>query len=99
MDRDLNDKMTQFKKIISVVESDGNVRKRVVDMPPKKKKNLRGMQYMNIGYYLAVPLIVGIFGGNWLDNYYKTKPLFSLIFVIIGLIAAFYNLYKLFKNA
>lgn len=49
---------------------------------------------LNIGYYLITPLLVGVFFGFWLDNVFRTKPIFLLSFFSLGVIGAFYNLWK-----
>jgi F0F1-type ATP synthase assembly protein I len=46
---------------------------------------------------LVAALVVGGFLGYYLDQYFNTKVLFLLIFVILGLISAFYNIYKKYK--
>lgn len=46
---------------------------------------------------LVAALAVGGFLGYYLDQYFNTKALFLLIFVILGLISAFYNIYKKYK--
>lgn len=55
-------------------------------------------KYVGIGYYLGAPLIIGVFLGLAIDNFLKTKPLFIIIFIIIGTIAVFYNLFKITKS-
>ncbi len=46
---------------------------------------------------LGVLLGSGLMG--WaLDKYFETSPFLLIIFVILGIIAAFFNLYKLSKN-
>ena len=46
---------------------------------------------------LGVLLGSGLLG--WaLDAYFKTLPTFLIIFVILGIVTAFYNLYKLSRN-
>lgn len=53
---------------------------------------------LNIGYYLITPLLIGVFFGYWLDNIFKTRPLFLLMFFLIGTVGSFYNLWKLVKE-
>ncbi len=53
------------------------------------------------GAFVVAELIAGIgvggFLGYYLDQYFNSKMLFLLIFVILGLISAFYNIYKKYK--
>ena len=48
-----------------------------------------------LGFSLVASLIVCIAGGVWLDSWQDTTPLFTLIGVALGLIAAAYQLYEL----
>lgn len=61
--------------------------------------NLVLAKSLNIGYYLLTPLLVGVFLGILLDRYFKTQGVFILIFIILGSISSFYNLYKVAKES
>jgi len=64
--------------------------------PPKysREMNLGIRAFMEM---LGVLLGSGLMG--WaLDAYFKTSPTLLITFVILGIIAAFFNLYKLSKN-
>lgn len=60
--------------------------------PPRLDVNLT-----NSGMYVAAPILLGLAIGYFADEYFKTKPLFILIFIIGGAVSAFYNLYRLAK--
>lgn len=52
-----------------------------------------------IGLAMAIPIFGCIWVGNYLDNKFNKSPLFLFIFIVLGVGAAFSNLYKLtFKN-
>ena len=91
--------MSQLKRTIEAVDSEGNVGKKEILVKEKKKHHFRELRFMSVGYYLAVPLVIAVFAGRWLDSYYQTKPVFTLVLITFGMLAAFYNLYKLFKDA
>lgn len=66
----------------------------------KIKKNLQKSDFslanfLNLGYYLIAPLVLGAFFGFFIDNLYKTMPKFTLVFIFLGTLATFYNLWKL----
>ena len=42
----------------------------------KVKKDLGLAKYMDIGYYLIIPIIFGIFFGLFLDKQFKTGKIF-----------------------
>lgn len=52
----------------------------------------------NIGYYIITPLLVGVFLGIVIDRWLRLKNIFTLSFIFLGMVAAFYNLYKIYKN-
>ena len=65
-----------------------------------KKKDTRdmfkGLAFITqIGLSIVTPIIIGAYFGNWLDKKLKTDIIFSMIFIIIGTMAGFLNLFKL----
>lgn len=63
----------------------------------KVNKNLN-FRYFNVGYYLLIPILIGIFLGINFDKWLHTKPVFTLIFIILGAASSFYNLFKITKD-
>lgn len=55
---------------------------------------------------IGIAMVIAIFGslylGNWLDRKFGTLPYFTVIFLIIGVVAGFRNIYSVimrnFKN-
>ena len=47
------------------------------------------------GVYLIVPILAGLAFGIWLDSVFATKPIFTLIFLLAGVVSSMYNLSKL----
>lgn len=64
----------------------------------KRNNNLLNANNLNIGAYLIIPILFGLLIGYNLDKYFKTKSLFILIFILVGTIGSFYNLFKLIKE-
>ncbi len=62
------------------------------------KKKTHSISGINIGLKLSLdlisPIIVGILIGLGMDKIFFTKPIFFLIFLLLGLIAGFFNIYK-----
>ncbi len=63
-----------------------------------KRRNLLNPVYFNVGAYLIVPLLLGVFLGYHLDKRLNSKPIFVFAGIIFGTISAFYNLWKLLKE-
>lgn len=52
----------------------------------------------NVGIYLMTPLLLGAFIGYSLDRFFRSKPLFVIIFLILGMVSSFYNFWKIIKK-
>ncbi len=48
-----------------------------------------------IGFSMVIPIVLCVLAGNYIDQKLKSQPWFLVIFVILGVGAAFLNLYKL----
>lgn len=55
-------------------------------------------KYLSVGYYVLVPLLLGVFVGLALDKWLHTKPTFTILGIIAGVVSAFYHLWKIAKN-
>jgi F0F1-type ATP synthase assembly protein I len=42
---------------------------------------------MEMGFFIAAPLIVFLLAGLWLDKKFQTIPLFTIIFIVISLVS------------
>jgi F0F1-type ATP synthase assembly protein I len=91
----MNVKM-QSTKQIQVINREGHISK---DSQVEKKKTSENdfdyLRYANIGIYLIIPLLLGIFGGVQLDKLLHTKPLCVIIGIVFGAVASLYNLIRL----
>jgi len=54
-------------------------------------------KYSNIGYYLVTPLLFGVFLGLYTERLTGKKVAF-FVFLILGVLGTFYNLFKLIKS-
>ena len=66
------------------------------DYNPKPDPN---DENVGIGARAGAELVGSILGGGLigygLDYYFETKPIFFLIFILLGVITGFYNIYKI----
>ncbi len=66
---------------------------------PKKKSYKNQLEFISeIGYYIITPIIIGVFIGLYLDNYFKTKQIFFVTLLFFGMMVSFYNLYRIYKE-
>ena len=65
----------------------------------KKKTEPNGLGVgMKISLDLISPIIVGILIGLGFDKIFSTKPIFFLIFLLLGIIAGFISVIKSMKS-
>jgi len=63
----------------------------------QKSHDLGYLKYLNVGFYLVTPLLVGVLGGAYADGWFHSKPIGVTIGIVIGAVGTFYNLFKLLK--
>jgi ATP synthase protein I len=52
-----------------------------------------------MGISMVLALVIAIAIGYYLDKWFQTSPLFFLIFMILGIVAGFRNIYIIMKRA
>lgn len=50
--------------------------------------------YIGLGLQLAVTVTVTVFIGIWLDGYFETKPILTVVFAFLGVFAGMYTFIK-----
>jgi len=55
------------------------------------------LRFVGLGWYIAACIVVGVVGGLGLDHLAGTRPLFTLLGVLLGTAGAFYGVYKLMQ--
>ena len=58
-------------------------------------RRLVALRLLGLGWYVATCIVVGVVAGIFLDSHFGTKPIFTLLGVLLGTAAAFYGLYKM----
>ncbi len=70
-----------------------------MDHPDDKQKRARQIgAYITIPFVLAVPPVLGWFVGNWLDQKLGTEPYLMYLFLVLGFVAGFRELYRIIKK-
>ena len=61
--------------------------------------SLRGLGALaSVGITLVASTFIGLLIGIYLDKYFDTKPVLMLVFLILGIIAGFKNMYTAAKR-
>ena len=55
------------------------------------------LRYLGIGWYVALCIVIGVLGGRWIDGQAGTSPIFTLVGIALGAVAAFYGIYKMVR--
>jgi len=71
----------------------------------KKNKKRQAFEFVRIyalastiGFQIAVPIVVGILGGRFLDRKFGTEPWLLIICLFLGLAASIAGLVKIIQN-
>lgn len=69
-------------------------------MPSNDKREtwMAFMTYGSLGLEMGLSVAIGIAIGYYLDRYFGTSPILTLVFLIFGLIAGMKRLYTLWKK-
>jgi ATP synthase protein I len=92
-----------------MVNSDKKLEKKIQELSDKledtrtsNKPTDKTASNMSFAFKISSELIAGIaiggFVGYYADEYFQTKPLFLIIFLLLGVAASLLNLYREIKN-
>ena len=68
-------------------------------MAAKRKPFRKYLRYSTVGMELGFAVLLGLFVGQFLDDYFGTEPWLLLLFLLFGAAAGFRSLYRLLKEA
>ena len=60
---------------------------------------ISALKYSSYGFYVVVPIFLGLTIGIVLDKVLNTRPMLVLVFLFLGTISSFYNLFVLIKES
>ena len=63
-----------------------------------KKSNFLELQYMNLGFTLVTPIILGVFLGSYIDSLLHSRPIATIMILVLGVFLSFYNLFRMLKK-
>ncbi len=56
------------------------------------------LKYFNLGMMAVAPAVIGLLMGVLLDKAFKVFPLFTVIFLLLGILSGLWSLYKSVKT-
>jgi len=63
----------------------------------EKTWNVLGLA-MELGYTIAIPIVLFGVGGAYLDKQWETSPIFLLIGVVVSIILSIFGIYRKTRN-
>jgi len=68
-------------------------------MSTKEKSLLRQLaEWSAVGLELGISVVAGLILGDFIDRYFKTTPVFTLIFLVLGFGGGVLNIFRLMKK-
>lgn len=62
---------------------------------PEKSKLQNAIQLSGVAFEMAATILLCVFIGKFADNYFElTKPIFTAVFSIFGVVGSIYNLIR-----
>jgi F0F1-type ATP synthase assembly protein I len=59
------------------------------------QKRQAALRFIGLGWFIAACILLGGFGGQWLDNHLDTGPWLTVVGLVIGTGIAFYGVYRM----
>jgi ATP synthase protein I len=56
------------------------------------------LSYSSLGLEMGLCVVIGLFGGRYLDKYFTTYPYLTYLFTFFGIVAAFRAVYSAYKR-
>ncbi len=86
-------------------ESDNKTQDKITRSDNQQKKSSDTKELMsiiffagNLGFTMVLCILAGFFLGLWLDKIFGSNHFFLIIFLIAGIIAGFFQCYRLIKK-
>jgi ATP synthase protein I len=61
------------------------------------QKRQAALRFIGLGWFIAACILLGGFGGKWLDNHLDTEPWLTMVGLIAGTGIALYGTYRMIK--
>jgi len=55
------------------------------------------LRFLGVGFYIAGAILSGIFAGLWLDSKFDTEPIMVIVGLIVGVVVAFWGVYRMLR--
>ncbi len=55
------------------------------------------LRLTGVGFFIGACIVLGVIAGIWLDGKLNTEPVFVIIGLVLGIIAAFFGVYQMLR--
>lgn len=55
----------------------------------------KALRLVGVGWYVGICIVLGVWGGLWLDQKLHTSPIMVIVGLILGIFSAFYGVYRM----
>ncbi len=94
----INKQAFKQKKLLKI-EGGGGFEIENISVKAKPKPNVQYLVFASeMGFSIALPILLGAFFGSWLDVKFNTQPKLTLSLLFIGIFFAFTNLFLIVKQ-
>jgi ATP synthase protein I len=70
---------------------------RVRDVEARMNRWVAALRLTGVGFFIAACILIGVFGGLWLDGKFNTEPLFTIGGLLVGLAIAVFGVYRMIR--
>ncbi len=56
---------------------------------------LAALRLMGVGFFVGGSILLGVVAGLWLDNKLNSAPIWVIVGLFLGLVIAFYGVYRM----
>jgi F0F1-type ATP synthase assembly protein I len=53
------------------------------------------LRLVGMGWYVGLCIVLGVLGGIWLDDRINTRPVMTIVGLVLGIVLAFYGVYRM----
>ena len=53
------------------------------------------LRFIGVGWFIGISILLGVLGGLWLDDKFGTEPILVIVGLFLGLVVAFYGVYRM----
>ena len=53
------------------------------------------LKLLGVGFFIGGSIVLGVAAGIWLDGKFDTSPVLAIIGLVLGIIIAFYGVYRM----